>query len=77
VWNVRHDWQRTLDRYQVDTVLLPADAPLAGALKESARWRVAYDDGSAIVFRAPAGETQRVSGRNLAATYEPECPQSP
>jgi hypothetical protein len=77
VWNVRHDWQRTLDRYQVDTVLLPVDAPLAGALKESARWRVAYDDGSAIVFRASAGETQRVSGRNLAASYEPESPQSP
>ena len=30
------------------------DTPLAGALKESSRWRVVYDDGIALVFR-PAG----------------------
>jgi len=38
---------------------LHADASLAGALKESARWRVAYDDGLAIVFRqAPSGAAE-------------------
>jgi hypothetical protein len=49
---VKYCWQQHLDEYGVDTVLLPADAPLAGALKESSRWRVVYDDGDAIVFRA-------------------------
>jgi hypothetical protein len=53
--NVKYTWQQTLDRYGVDTILLPTDAALAGALKESRRWRVAYDDGMAIVFR-PAAE---------------------
>jgi hypothetical protein len=55
VMNVKYTWQQTLDRYGVDTILLSADAALAGALKESGRWRVAYDDGMAIVFR-PATE---------------------
>jgi hypothetical protein len=52
--NVKYCWQRHLDEYGVDTVLLPPDAPLAGALKESSRWRVVYDDGVAIVFRTGA-----------------------
>jgi hypothetical protein len=70
VWNVRYDWQHTLGQYGVDTVLLPAAAPLAGALKESRRWRVVYDDGSAIVFRQNgAGEAQPVSGGNLVAVH--------
>jgi hypothetical protein len=54
VLDVKYNWQQTLDRYGVDTILLPCDAPLSGALKESRRWRVAYDDGIAIVFRPAA-----------------------
>ena len=49
--NAKFGWQETLDRYGVDTVLLRVDTPLAGALKESRRWRPVYDDGIAIVFR--------------------------
>ena len=70
VWNVRYDWQQKLGRWGIDTVLAPAETPLAGALKESARWRVAYDDGSAIVFRAAGAEP--VSGGTLAQSRPPE-----
>jgi hypothetical protein len=52
VVNVKYDWEQTLDRFGVDTVLLPVKAPLAGALKESSRWRVIFDDGVALVFRS-------------------------
>jgi hypothetical protein len=72
VWNVRYDWERKLARFRVDTLLVPAETPLAGALKESGRWRVDYDDGLAIVFRAAGA--QPVSG--LAANRRPEYPQS-
>ena len=51
---VKYKWQQFLNEYGVDTVLLPTDAPLAGALKESSRWHVVYDDGVAIVFRTGA-----------------------
>jgi len=54
VMGVRYDWEKTLQHYGVNTILLHADAALAGAIKESVRWRVVYDDGLAIVFR-PAG----------------------
>ena len=79
VMSVKYDWQQTLARYGVDTILLPVDTPLAGAVKESRRWRVVYDDGRAIVFRL-AGETPGrveqyststtggIGGRDLAIT---------
>jgi hypothetical protein len=54
VRRVKYTWAAILAKYDVDTILLPVDAALAGALKESRRWRVDYDDGIAIVFR-PAG----------------------
>ena len=47
-----------------NTILLRTSASLAGALKESRRWRPVYDDGVAIVFRAnqeSAGEAEQVS----------------
>jgi hypothetical protein len=48
---VKHDWQQELDRYRIDTVLLPVREPLAAVMKASPGWRVVHDDGVAIVFR--------------------------
>jgi len=52
VLNVKYGWDKTLGRYGVNTILMPPSAPLTGALKESSRWRVVYDDGTALVFRS-------------------------
>ena len=54
VMNVKYDWESTLREFAINTILLPPDAPLAGALKESRHWRVVYDDGTALVFRSLA-----------------------
>jgi len=65
VLNVNYGWDQTLARFAVDTVLMPPTSPLTGALKESCRWRVVYDDGVALVFR-PRG--QALGDRVSAAT---------
>jgi hypothetical protein len=52
VYNVKYDWEKILGRYDVDTILLATNAPLAGALKESSRWRLIFDDGVAVIFRS-------------------------
>jgi hypothetical protein len=52
VMNVRYGWEKTLEKYHVNTILLSPNTALAGTLKESHRWRPVYDDGVAIVFRA-------------------------
>jgi hypothetical protein len=43
-------WRQPLERYGVKWVLTPANSPLASILKQSAEWRVDYDDGLAIIF---------------------------
>jgi hypothetical protein len=52
VLRVKYGWEKTLSGFGVDTILMPPDAPLSGALKESSRWHVVYDDGIALVFRS-------------------------
>jgi len=52
VMNVKYDWEKSLDKYHVNTILLSPNASLASTLKESRRWRPIYDDGVAIVFQA-------------------------
>jgi hypothetical protein len=63
VLSVKYDWEKTLDGFGVDTILLPPSAPLAGALKESSRWRVVYDDGVALVFRS----AHQTAGESISA----------
>jgi hypothetical protein len=63
VLNVKFDWEKTLGGFGVDTILLPPSTPLTGALKESRRWRVVYDDGIALVFRS----VQRTAGESISA----------
>ena len=63
VLNVKSGWEKTLAGFGVNTILLPPGTPLSGALKESSRWRVVYDDGIALVFRS----TSRTVGIPLSA----------
>jgi hypothetical protein len=65
VLNVKYDWERILAGFDVDTILLPTDAPLAGALKESSRWRVVYDDGLALIFRS----SEKTAGTRSSVAY--------
>jgi hypothetical protein len=66
VLNVKYDWEKTLAGFDVDTILLPPSTPLAGALKESSRWRVVYDDGVALVFRS----VQKAGGKPISVAYQ-------
>ena len=50
ILNVSDGWEKTLAQFGVDTILMPPNTPLTGALKESSRWRMVYDDGIAVVF---------------------------
>jgi len=77
---VQTGWEKYLARYGVDTIMLPPDAPLAGALKQSPAWRLIYDDGVALIFRSahaaalklelpPADPSRRAQGTTTASTY--------
>jgi hypothetical protein len=63
VLRLKLGWEKTLSQFGVDTILMPLDAPLTGALKESSHWSVVYDDGMALVFRS----TDRSKGATVSA----------
>ncbi len=48
---IKYGWQKTLDNYAIDTIVLKPDWALTGTLKISGDWRVVYDDTIAVVFR--------------------------
>jgi hypothetical protein len=67
-------WDRYLSRYGVETVLLPPDAPLAGALKQSGAWHLIYDDGVALIFRSARAAPlllQQASSASAPAAIRP------
>jgi hypothetical protein len=85
VMGVKYGWEKTLGRYGVNTILLPVDAALAGALKESSRWRVVFDNHQAIVFRPSDWKPSRMEevsaatnggkgGRDLTVASVPKRP---
>jgi hypothetical protein len=72
----KHDWeQRLFQHYRIHTVLLSVNNSLSSTLKESRRWRVVYDDGVAIVFRA-AGASEFLGGARDAASSTDKAEQS-
>lgn len=45
------DWAGSLDRYDIKTVLISPDAPLASLLRnDHGKWKVVYEDNDAIIF---------------------------
>jgi len=80
VMNVKVGWEKTLARFGVNTILMPPVAPLAGALKESSRWKVVYDDGIALVFRpadAAPGATTFAASRDGELGRDREVTKTP
>lgn len=49
--DVKVGWEKTLDKYDIDTIVLSPKRSLTSTLKISRGWRVVYDDGVAVVFR--------------------------
>jgi hypothetical protein len=45
-----NDWRATIERWQIKTVLLPPQAPLANALRLSDGWKQIYGDTQAVIL---------------------------
>lgn len=65
--DVQVGWEKTLDKYSIDTIALSPRFALTSTLKISRDWRIVYDDGVAVVFRrngpgiAPGASREPVS----------------
>ena len=43
-------WREPLDRYQIRTVLISPDVPLASLLRSDPEWQKVYEDNQAVIF---------------------------
>jgi hypothetical protein len=59
--DVKPGWQKTLDKYSIDTVAIAPKFALCSTLKISRDWRVVYDDGVTVVFRRTAAGRSRLT----------------
>jgi hypothetical protein len=55
IMSAQYDCEDLLKRFSIDGVMVKTDAPLATLLKQSSRWKLLFDNGSAIVFQARQG----------------------
>jgi hypothetical protein len=51
-YQFKGDWHQTLQRWKIDTVIVPVDSALATGLRNAPGWRVAYEDDQTIVLTA-------------------------
>ncbi|MGA8502771.1 MAG: hypothetical protein WB683_14555 [Candidatus Sulfotelmatobacter sp.] len=58
-YQFKGDWQQTLRRWSIDTVIIPADSPLATGLRSSPGWTVSYEDQQAVVLTAVRSAMRR------------------
>ena len=49
--DVQVGWEKPLDRYGIDTIVVAPTLALSSTLKVSRNWRVVYDDHVSVVFR--------------------------
>ena len=67
--NGKWGWQRLLDKYRFDALLVPSSWALTSALKLDPGWKLVYDDGAALFFeRTPRPENPGADSETLAAS---------
>lgn len=67
IMSAQYDWESDLQRFGIEAVMVKPDAAIAAVLKESRRWKMLFDDGSVIIFRAqPATEAAQIALRGNA-----------
>jgi hypothetical protein len=54
-YQFKKDWQEALVRWDVATVVIPADSALAPGLRGAEGWSIVYDDSHAVIFSRLAG----------------------
>ncbi len=58
IMGAHHGWQGQLKSYNIDGVMVNPDTPLASVLKTSPDWKIIFDDGSAVIFRAISADNK-------------------
>jgi hypothetical protein len=69
LWNVGSGWDRIVDRWRMETMILPPGSRLAYAVSRDPAWRAWYCDSVAVVLR----RTPDASAQPTMTAGEPTC----
>src|SRR5579862_673066 len=50
-YQFKNDWRQILDRWQIESVLVPPNSALAAGLAQNSDWQAVYEDNQAVVLR--------------------------
>ena len=57
-YEFKDDWQQTIQRWEIQSVLVPPQSALATGLRNAPGWIVSFEDAQAVVLtRSPAPQT--------------------
>lgn len=57
-YQLKADWRQTLQRWSIDTVIVPTASALATGLRGAQGWSVQYEDSQAVILTAVPGATR-------------------
>ncbi len=75
VYSLTHDWQQPLERWDIHSVMVPPDAPIAVALRSSSGWRQAYADGRVEILTKKSGWPKRGDTRMRSESSDLPVPE--
>jgi hypothetical protein len=67
-YEFRHNWRQTLDEWQIQTVIVPANSALATGLRSAPGWSVSFEDALAVILSRSTPATVERYGQ---ATFPP------
>jgi hypothetical protein len=73
--SAQHDWEKALQKFSIDAVLVEPDAAIASVLKLSAHWKILADGGSFILFEKTSQMTEKEIVAQPADSAQPVFPQ--
>jgi hypothetical protein len=70
-YQFKDDWRRSLQRWNIDAVLVPVNSALATGLRSSAGWIVSYEDAQAVILTTPHNAVGTESAPNPPTSPDP------
>jgi hypothetical protein len=71
-YQLKGDWRQTLQQWNIETVIVPADSALATGLRSSPGWMISYQDSQAVVLTAVPNTLKTALTRDKPAVARPD-----
>jgi hypothetical protein len=71
VYQLKGSWQKVLERWKIQTVVIPPDSALATGLRSAPGWTVACQDSQSVILQLEVPQPEMASPRSTIAEQRP------